>query len=80
MNDWLSFVRVVKTHLVLNSNRTQIDFTVGIELDFVFVWVDEIELILLWGIELDLVSFGVGIGIDLVVVWGSKMIWFQSLD
>ena len=52
VNDWLSFVRVVKTHLVLNSNRTQIDFTVGIELDFVFVWVDKIDLISLWGIEL----------------------------
>ena len=38
---------------------------VGIEIDLVFVWVDEIDLMSAWEIKIDLIS-----------VKGSKLTWF----
>ena len=41
----LVFVLVVETNLVLYVGRKSLDFSVSIEIEFVFVWVVEIDLI-----------------------------------
>ena len=39
-----------------NTGRKGHDFSVGIEIDFVVVWVVEIDAISVWGIGVDLIS------------------------
>ena len=41
------------------------DFSVGIEIFLVVVWVVEIDVTSVWGI-----------GVDLISVWGSDLTWF----
>ena len=62
---------------LLYTGRKSLGFTVSTELDFAFVWV-EIDLISMWGIDLELIS--AGIGMNCFFVWGSKMTWFWGLD
>ena len=57
------------------AGRKWLVFSVSIKLDFVFVWVVEIDLYFIAG-DRTWLDFSVGIGIDLVLVWGSKMAWF----
>ena len=52
----LVFVRVVEISLVLYAGRKSLGFSVSIEPDFVFVWVVEIGLISMSGIEVDVIS------------------------
>ena len=57
-------------------------FRVGIGIGLVSVWVDEIDLMSAWEIEVDLILvkgselnwFCVGVGNDLVLVSGSKLL------
>ena len=39
-----------------NTARKWYDFSVGIEIDLVVVWVVEIDVIYVWGIGVDLIS------------------------
>ena len=55
-SNYLVFVRVVQIDLVFVCWPKILGFGVSIELDFFFVWVVEVDLILLLGIELDLIS------------------------
>ena len=49
------------------EGRKSLDCSVGMEIDFIVVWVAEIDLISVWGIELDLISV-LGIELDLIPV------------
>ena len=51
----LVFVRVVEIDLVFVCWPKTLGFNMSIELDFLFVWVVETDLISLWGIELVLI-------------------------
>ena len=39
----------------LDAGRKSLGFSVGIEIDLVFVWVVDTDLISVWGVELDLI-------------------------
>ena len=41
---------------VLDAVRKSLGFSVGIEIDLVFVWVVDIDLFSVWGIEIELIS------------------------
>ena len=53
------------------ADRKSLGFSVSIELDFVFVWVVEIDDLNVG--DRTRHGFSIGIGIDLVFVRGSKM-------
>ena len=52
-----------------NKARKRHAFSYGVEMDFLVVWVVQIDLISVWGIGLD--------GIDVISVWGSMLTWSQ---
>ena len=45
------FARVVEIHLVLDTGRKWSDCSVSIEIELVLVWVAEIYLISMWGVD-----------------------------
>ena len=47
---------VVELTRLLDAGRKSLGFSVSIEIDLVFVWVVDNELISVWGIELTLIS------------------------
>ena len=51
----------------LDAGRKSLGLSVSIKTDLVFVWVVDIDMISMWGIEHDLDS-----------VKGSELIWFMS--
>ena len=50
------FMRMVEINLVFVCWSKSIDLSVNMQLDFFFVCVVEINLILLWGVEIDSIS------------------------
>ena len=42
--------------LFLDAGRNSLGVSMGIEIDFVWVWVVDIDLRLVWGIEVDFLS------------------------
>ena len=50
------FMRMVEINLVFVCWSKSIDLSVNMQLDFFFVCVVEITLILLWGVEIDSIS------------------------
>ena len=57
------------------GDRNSIDFSAGVKIDLIFVWVVDMGLFLVWGHK-KWHSFRVGIEIDLISVLGSKLYWF----
>ena len=50
------WVVVVNIDLDLDAGRKSLCYSVSIEIDLVYVWVDNIGLISVWRLELDLIS------------------------
>ena len=53
---WLGFSVGIQSDLFLDAGRKSLGCSVSIEIDLVFVWVVDMALISVWGIQLDLSS------------------------
>ena len=72
-------MRLVDIDIVFIRWLRPLGFSVSIELEFVFVWVVNIDMISLQGIELGLISVQT-LELTCFFVWVSKMTWFYCRD